>query len=353
MATRFDIQNIEDDSKTYARSCHVRIGTGCTSFDIPLKAGSGTNVEAEFYEAYRSLKPDTIQKSLKNERYARKVDLELSKRCKGRFNMLIMEYDSKDVVPTPRMVEYLSDIQYNHTDVVITPSWSSLITHDDHTDVDLYVKMTDEYLDAATRLNHKPLVVSIPQSIPPDRIDEILDRYIGRDVTAFCIDSNNRSLMNGSWMRRFHTTMDRTKEQYGIERESLLLSVNAYQGMVKKNENATEARDFLGFSAGIDVICGKHTNARGGGDEEGSTTVARMFQPETYNYIKRPCQKGEKDLITDRSVAAQMTEMSNVRRNIAEGTLEQLLRSKAITPGTMKTIYGMKDRGMTTLDRFI
>ncbi len=355
MATHFEIQSVTDDSKTYARSCHVRLGTGRTSFDIPFRAGSGNNVKAEFYEAYRSLKPETIQNSMKNENVARIIDKDLLNRCNGQFNMLIMEYDSKEVVPTPRMVDQMSDIQYNHTDVIITPSWFSLITHDESTDVDLYLKMTDEYLDAASRLNRKPIVINIPQSIPSDRIDDVLNRYINKDVTAFCIDSHSRSLMNGSWMRKFHTTLDVVKKEYKIEKESLILSVNAYQGPVKKNEMAIEARDFLGFCAGIDVICGKHTRAYGSNNsEERSTTVARVFQPETYNYIKIMCLKEKKDMITDSSIASQIKEMGNVRMNIKEDSLEQLLQSKSISPGTMSTIYRMKEKGRkTTLENFI
>lgn len=356
MATHFDITNVEDDSKTFARSCHIRLGSGQLSFDAPFKVGNGDATEVQLYEAYRRISPSTIMKSYQSERYGSDVDKDLDERCKGRRNILIMEYDSKNVVPTSRMVEHLSDIQYNHTDVIVTPSWFSLITRDDSTDVDLYVSMTDEYLEAASRLNHKPIMVNIPQSIPSERIEDVLEHYITRkDVTSFCIDSNSRALMNGSWMRKFHTSIDKLRDAYDIEHECLLYSVNAYQGIVKRNEERIDAKDFLGFTAGIDVIGGKHTKGYNSNNSEEHMTVARLFDRDTYTYVKAICAKDVKERITSQSVAAQIKEMPIIQEKIREGTLEEHLRSKAISDSMFRTIYGMRgtDPSVRTLDSFI
>ncbi len=356
MATHFDISNVEDDSGTYARSCHIRLGSGQLSFDAPFKVGNGDATDVPLYEVYRRISPTTIVKSFQSEKYSRGVDANLKNRCKGRSNILIMEYDSKDVIPTSRMVEYLSDIQYNHTDVIVTPSWFSLITRTDSTDVDLFLAMTDEYLEAASRLNHKPMMVSIPQSIPSERIDDVLEHYIScKDVTSFCIDSNSRALMNGSWMRKFQTSIDKVRSLYNIEDECLLYSVNAYQGIVKRNEERIDAKDFLGFTAGIDVIGGKHTKGYNSNDSDERMTVARMFDPETYTYVKAVCAKEVKGRITSQSVAAQIMEMPIIQDRIKEGLLEDHLRSKAISESTLRTIYGLKDTASSirTLDSFI
>lgn len=359
MATHFDIQGVTADSKTFARSCHVRLGTGRVSFDVPQKAGSGSNTDAEFYEVYRKISPDTIKKSLESERASSKLDREIRNRCKGHFSMLMMDYDSKEMVPTSEMVEFLSDIQYPHTDIIVTPSWHSLISGSDSTNVGLYMRLTDEYLTAASRLNSKPIVVSIPQSLPPERIGDVLSHYIEKDVTSFCIDSHSRSLLKGSWMRKFHTSLDKAKEQYGIEKESLILSINSYQGIVMRNEGLIEAWDFLGFSAGTDIICGKHTSAYFRKDDQqdearDEPTVARIFQPDTYCYRKVVCDKESKDKITDQSIGLQIAEMPTIRTSIEEGCLEELLGTKRISKGTLETILSLRGRGTNlTLDSFI
>lgn len=354
MASHFDIQDIKEDEKTYSRCSHVRVGTGRASFETPCRPGIGNVTDFDIYEVYRRVSPETVERSLSNEAYARKFDGGMESRCKGRFNILIMEYDSKEVVPNSRMVEFMSHMQYNHTDVIATPSWFSLVTKDDHTDTDLYIQLTDEYLEAASRRNHKPIMVTIPQSTPPDRINEILERYIGRDVTAFCIDSNSRALLNGSWIRKFQTSMDSAKEDYGIERECLVYSVNAYQGLIRRNEVYSDAKDFLGFIAGADLIGGKHTKAYGSRGSEQNSTVARVFDPETYTYSKVFCSLEEKDAYTDGSIRAQIGEMPNVGRSIREGELESLLMSKPLTDVTKRSIYRLRDSSrMTRLNEFI
>lgn len=353
MSTHFDVRYMGVDEATYSRHCHIRLGSGRVSFESPVRAGVGNVHETDVYDAYRRLSPEIITKSINSENYTRTLDREISKRCRGRFNIFSLVYGEKDRIPTANMVEHMSDIQYNHTDVIVTPSWFPLVTRET-TDVELYINLTDGFLEASGRLNHKPIMVSIPQSIPPRHLDTILARYIGRDVTSFCIDSNSRALLNGTWMRRFQTSVEKAKESYGIEKECVIYSINAYQGMVKRNEDRVEAKDFLGFTAGVDIIGGKHTPAFSSRNEDDDRTVARRFDPTSYSYVKVPCSVNDKQSITDESVRIQIEEMEVIRRSISEGTLRKLLTSKNLPEITMNSIYSLKGNpSIKRLDEFI
>lgn len=353
MSTHFDVRDMGVDEATYSRHCHIRLGSGRVSFESPVKAGVGNVHETDVYDAYRRLSPEIITKSINSENYTRTLDREIGKRCRGQFNVFSLVYGDKDRIPTANMVEHMSDIQYNHTDVIVTPSWFSLVTRET-TDVELYLNLTDRFLEASSRLNHKPTMVSIPQSIPPRHLDAVLARYIGKDVTSFCIDSNSRALLNGTWIRRFQTAVEKAKESYGIEKECVIYSINAYQGMVKRNEDRVEAKDFLGFTAGVDIIGGKHTPSFSPRNEDDDETVARWFDPTSYSYVRIPCSIDDKQSITDESVRMQVEEMKVIRRSISEGTLRELLRSKNLPEITMNSIYSLKGSpSIKRLDEFI
>ncbi len=352
MALRFSIHDISVDDDTLSRKCTVRLGSsGDIKFQTPMKTGVDGVTELPVYEAYRKIKPLTIRKCLQSENYDRKVGLDIQKRCRGTFNILTMEYDSKEETPSEEMVVALSDIQYNHTDVITTPSWFELITEKNSVDTELYLRLTDIFVKAASTRNHKPIVGTIPQSIPPEKLKDVIKYYIENDITSFLIDSHNRILVGGMWVRTLH----RSLEDYDIENECFLYSMNAFQGIAKKNEMMIEAKDFVGFADGMDVIGGKHTGKFFGRnyDDEDTGTIARKFDPITYNYEKMQCTFEEKEEINNESVRVQDNEFSNIREMINEGKIKDLLKEKKISKQTLNSILSSKTANSTTLDDFI
>lgn len=352
MATKFYVSDSILDEKTYARKTKIRVGTsGDISFEAPFKMGIGNNSDSPIYEAHKIVEPKTIIKCLKSEKEDRAHGRVLKSRCRGKFNILTLEYGSKDIIPTNRMVEGLSDMQYNNTDAITTPSWFGLITKKDSTDVDLFLKLSEVYLSAASSRNHKPIIGAIPQSIPPEKLQEVIDFFINRDVTSFVVDSNSRTLISGSWLRLFQ----RSIHEYDLEKECVLYSMNAFQGTIRKTESSVEAKDFLGFAAGFDFIGGKYTNKYfGPRPQKDDITIGRMFDPSTYNYTKIECSQNEKTMIKDKSISFQIEEMKNVRDNITSGSTEKLLRSKKLLPETLDTIFSLKKNTRNRrLDEFI
>ena len=352
MTTHFRLSNIQVDEDTLSRSASVRLGTsGDIKFQTPLKAGMNNVVELPVYEAHRRISPEFILKCLKSEEKDRANGRELRKRCKGQFNILNMEYDHKTSIPSDKMVEALSDMQYNNTDVIATPSWFDLITEKNSVKTDLYLTLSKVFLDTASTKNHKPIMGTIPQSIPPEDLGKVIDFYIDNEVTSFIIDSHGRTLISGMWVR----ALQRSLSRYNIEQECLLYTINAYQGTVPKSSTESEAKDFIGFTAGFDIIGGKHSNKYPVqiGDSE-TSRVGRIFKNDTYTYEKRICTVEEKQIIDEKTIRDQSTELKIVRDVIAEGQVKSLLEQKQLSQETLNTIMSFRENGHSTkLDDFI
>lgn len=351
MATHFSVSDLAFDENTLSRKTSVRVGTsGAVKFQTPLRAGLGDVTEMPFYEAHKKISPETIKKCLKSEEKDREQGRDLKSRCKGDFNVLTLEYTSKNVVPTDRMVVAMSDMQYANTDAITTPSWFDLITRKNHVNVRQYVALSKIFLEAASTRNHKPILGTIPQSIPPEELEKVIKFYIDRDVTSFVVDSHGRTLISGSWIRAFQRSLG----EYDIEKECTLYTMNAFQGTIPKTKTATEAKDFIGFTAGFDIIGGKHSNKYFKSAGEVTQPVGRIFNRSTYNYEKQVCSKEEKKLIDERSIREQNAEFEIVREAISEKSLKLLLTAKDLTEETMSILRSFKDRGRTMkIDDFI
>lgn len=353
MVTRFSVQNIEHDEDTLSRKTSVRLGTsGDLKFETPLRAGMKGVTEVPFYEIHRRISPDTIVGCLGSQTKDSRYGAELRKLCKGSFNILNLEYDSKTAVPTTKMVEGLSDIQYNHTDAIAIPSWFDLITREGQVAVDLYLDLSGKFLDAASTRNHKPIFATIPQSIPPESLEEVIDFFVDKDVTSFIVDSHGRTIMSGSWIRSFQRNIG----NHRIENECVLCTMNTYQGVIRKNMTRSEAKDFIGFTAGFDIIGGKYVSKYPGDSDKEvkQENFGRVFDRDAYTYVKKPCSKEEKVAINEQSVRDQNLEFENVKTAIHENSVKPLLETKELSKETLDIIMSFNDRSrMTKLDEFI
>lgn len=352
MATHFSVSEIKTDDDTLSRKTSVRVGTsGDLKFQTPLKVGLGNVTEFPLYEVHKRIKPETLNNCLKSEDKCREQGRDLKSRCKGEFNVLTLEYESKDIVPTNKMIEALSDLQYNHTNVIVTPSWFDLITRKNNVNVQQYLDLSKVFLEAASVRNHKPILGTIPQSIPPEELGSVIKFYLDNDVTSFVVDSHGRTLISSSWIR----TLQRLLGGYNIEKECILYTINAFQGTVPKMKTTIEAKDFIGFAAGFDIIGGKHSNKYfDKSSEESNKTIGRIFNQSTYNYEKRVCSKEEKVKIDEQSIRSQNAEFAVVREIISDGSVKPLLLTKELTSETINTILSFKQTGHNLkIDEFI
>ena len=193
VTTKFIVScgNADDDYITESKV--VRLGTaGNIKFETPLKAGTfGMTSGCGIYEVYRYLKPETIRKCLDSQSYLSKYQKTTkSMRSDSALNLIALAYMNKDVVPDEDSIRILADMQYACSDVVQTPSWFGLVKSDGSTDVDLYIELSERYIEYAQFRNHKPVIGTIPVCVPYNRISEVVGMYMDNDVTSFIVDRN-------------------------------------------------------------------------------------------------------------------------------------------------------------------
>lgn len=354
MTTKFIVSpgNADDDYITESKV--VRLGTsGDIRFETPLKAGTfGMTDGCGIYEVYRYLKPETIGKCLENQSYMSKYQRTTgAMRSDGALNLVALAYMSNDTVPDDDSIRILADMQYACSDVVQTPSWFGLIKSGGTTDVDLYIELSERYLEYAQFRNHKPVVGTIPVCIPYNRISEVVGRYMDGDVTSFIVDFNTRSY-DMTWMREFL----RAVSEYRVERESILGCVNSFPGSMKRGGEPTNALDFLGFAAGFDVIGDKHV-PKPSSDGYPQRNETRMFDAGTFTYHKVGySDRDEREALMAESIRRQVDGMAEVRRSLNESSpIDSLLAEKRVGHDVMIPFRHLKsDVGThnSTLDDF-
>ena len=354
VTTKFIVScgNADDDYITESKV--VRLGTaGNIKFETPLKAGTfGMTSGCGIYEVYRYLKPETIRKCLDSQSYLSKYQKTTkSMRSDSALNLIALAYMNKDVVPDEDSIRILADMQYACSDVVQTPSWFGLVKSDGSTDVDLYIELSERYIEYAQFRNHKPVIGTIPVCVPYNRISEVVGMYMDNDVTSFIVDFNTRSY-DMTWVREFL----RTVSDYRVEKESILGCVNSFPGSLKKSGEPTSALDFLGFAAGFDVIEDKHV-PKPSNDNYPERNETRMFDEATFTYSKiKYSDKDEKEALMAESIHRQVDGMAEVRRTLAESnSIDALLAEKKVEHDVMAPFRHLKsDIGThhSTLDEF-
>ncbi len=308
--------------------------------------------DVPFYEIHRRITPDRIQKCLSSEEETRKIGLELRKKYKDSFNVLTLQYDSKTTVPTKKMVECMSDLQYNNTDAIAIPSWFDIITNKGQAGIDLYLELSKIFLEAASVRNNKPIFATLPQCIPPEALEKVIDFFTSKDVTSFIVDSHGRTILSSSWIRTFQRALF---QEHDVEHECLLYTMNAYQGTIHNDVDRGEAKDFIGFTAGFDIIGGKYISKFGSNTKAPDKGIfGRVFESGSYTYRKQVCSKEEKEVINEQTIRDQNREFECVRSAIHDSEVVTLLETKALSGETMDTIMSFTDRShISRLDEFI
>lgn len=339
---RFKVSDIKTDDNLVVSSKTVKFGTsGNFKFQTPLKPSIKESKQiSPVHEIYKNIQPSTLTKCLNDANYD-------STYCRGvkqlrdekSINIFSLSYNSKDVVPDDDHVRTMADIQYVNSDVVVIPSWHSLIRNENKTDTELYTSLSEKYLEYALFRNNKPVMASIPVCIPNNMISGIISRFVDANVTSFILDFGGRSMTNGTWLRNFTREWD----SYNIEDEGILYSMNAFKGIDRKNVGYVEAKDFLGFATGVDVIGDKYVPRGSYGGQSNTKYSEKLFDRETYRYNKIPPTKYGRESIRIESVQHQIDEMNVLRMAVNDGeSIKKILESKSIEPSTMNHLINLK-----------
>lgn len=282
-----------DDELMYRRQ---KIKLGGESIYTPLRSTSkGVDFENSINEIYGEFTHDTLENFQKDEEAERRKNSRLSRKEKDNFNFFIPSYRSL-TLPDEEKIGTLSDLQYEHTDVIITPIWKSIIKNIDKGNLgpieglEEYKDTTETFIEVVETLNNKTIVGNIPTKIPRKYLKNLLDFYHDRDITSFVLDFDGTSAStNRSWIRRLY----RILLGYGIMDESLIYSINMYKCRFSSHQESTLARDFIVGGYGIDAIGNDHTRLppeviEGLGDDEGEQEKRRhkIFDRDRWGYLR-------------------------------------------------------------------
>lgn len=285
-----------DDELMYRRQ---KIKLGGESIYTPLRSTSkGIDIEESINEIYGEFTFDSLENFQKDEEAERRKNSRLSRKEKDNFNFFIPAYRSL-TLPDEEKIGTLSDLQYEHTDVIITPLWKSIVKNMDKGNLDPieglgeYKDLTETFIGIVETLNNKTIVGNIPTKIPRDYLNNLLDFYHDNDITSFVLDFDGTSIStNRSWIRQLF----RTLIGYGIMDESLIYSINMYKGRFSSHRDSTLAKDFIVSGYGIDALGDNHKRIppevfEVTGDEEEEKRSHKIFDRDRWGYLRYDAEK--------------------------------------------------------------
>lgn len=319
----------------------LRIDYKGKTLNTPIKASNKKFVSSEINEMYRSFTKDTILKGINDSDNERKLNYQIKRQSSdNELNFFIVNY--KDTAPLERKeMEFLSDIQYVNSDVIITPIWSALITSD--LDIEekerLYIKYTKEFIEISKTMNNKEILGLVSNRIPRQYLDKIVDCYYNEGVTSFIIDFDGRGMEQAeSWIRHFLRIL---KKEYDLIEKSFLYCVNVPEGKFMKNAEKILAKDFMSYGFSFDSIGLNHIQPKLNSSawkkikESKAENTYRLFDRNDYSYSKRLesdlKSKGllDKNGIKAYNIQQQQEEIKVIRKKLEiDPTLENYLHNK-------------------------
>lgn len=352
---KIDIRTRETDDELPFRSLEVSFGS--TSITTPIKACDRSIPVSQVNEIHKIFKVEQLDRILSDEGYERRINSEIRRKMGDGLNLFLVDVQD-NIHPNMDQLEALSDIQYENSDVVVTPLWSTLPKNlSGQALLDRHLDLTNTYLDIVETLNNKTIVGSISSRIPRQLLAPIVETFQGRGAIAFVIDLDGRSVMtNPSWIR----SLVRLIAEKGELDETFLYSVNASEGRFLKNADRVLARDFMGTGFGLDILGLNHIRPKLSSKqwkeikEARSKNLLRLFDRSDYSYYRRSeaelmdmwCAPSDK-LYPHRkahNVREQLKETVELHTRLREeASLEPYLRTKhQVDEGLFKKMRSLK-----------
>lgn len=143
-----------------------KLKVGDKKVTTPVKSGYKKCPVGKINEIYRKFSLDKINKCLRDERVERTVNSEIGSDSTSDINFCIVDYCDLNI-PNYKQIETLSDIQYGHSDILVTPTFSKLIRE---LNVDrlkeTFIDLTNQYISCVQSLNDKSIIGVIPSRMP-------------------------------------------------------------------------------------------------------------------------------------------------------------------------------------------
>ncbi len=174
------------DEELMFKRFSIRVGD--KQIITPVKASHVQNPISTINEIYKKFDLTKINRCLTDEKFERVVNADVKKNMTQGINICLVEYNASDM-PNNKQIEVLSDIQYEHSDIVTTPILSKItreLTEDKL--LKSFNTITNRYIEIVETLNHKNILGVIPSRMPRQFLEPIIKNYKSKNITSFIID---------------------------------------------------------------------------------------------------------------------------------------------------------------------
>ncbi len=305
----------------------------------PIKVSHKQNPISHINEIYKKFDIDKLNKCSTDESFERKTNSELRNLMTQGINICMVDFSDLKI-PNKTQLETLSDLQYEHSDIVTTPIMSK-ITRElvDNKLLDTFTDITNRYIEIVETLNHKSIMGVIPSKMPRQFLEPIIKNYHNKDINSFILDFDGRSIeTNPSWVRK----LMRLLKEYDLIEESVLYSVNSNEGKFMKNASEILAKDFVSTGFGIDLLGLNHIPPRMSSEAwakikaQRRKNTFRLFNRNSYGYLKKTEAELKALNIKDRTslknfnISEQFKETQILQQKLKEeNSIEPYIRSKS------------------------
>lgn len=263
MTTHLEIETLSNDNgKSLFRSQRVRLNG--KEAVTPLKALDPTKFRLNtclndgalgLNEIYKRMGSDIVERlqddSNEHDRFSATMSNLTRRGNPDGMNVCILKFAAKRSNPFPleKEIEVLTDVAHSFSDITPIPMVDAKI---DSSNFPKYLDYQQTCHDTIEELNSKPIMGMLP-NLPRALYLKLLEFYIERQVTTFCMDFGGRT-PNHLKIR----PILRYLKTRGLLDKTLIYGINARPGKTIKNTNVIPSKDFISYGFGLDALGENH-----------------------------------------------------------------------------------------------
>ena len=193
-------------------------------------------------------------------------------------------------LPEGKEIDVLTNMAYFYSDAIPLPLIQGLFKEGQNAEksFDKFTNFMKKCIDSINRLNNKPILGTIPSSIPPSYIEFLVDFYHDFNITSFAFDFQNKTHIG---------TQEHLRElmiaiiKLDILNESFTYSCNTQRGKSSRRSDVIKANDMMVYNYGFDIVGESHMGMKIPPDaakkiNERNSTGIRLFNSEDYGHYK-------------------------------------------------------------------
>ena len=192
--------------------------------------------------------------------------------------------------PEGKEIDMLTNVSYIYSDATPLPLIHKLFkpNHDAENAYDKFTDFMLECIDSINRLNNKPIIGTIPSSMPPSYVESLIDFYHSNNITSFAFDFENKTHIGlTDHLRELAISII----NLDILDESFTYSCNTQRGKSSRGSDVIKANDILVYNFGFDIVGNSHMGMKippSAAEElkNRNPTSIRLFNNDDYGHYR-------------------------------------------------------------------